>query len=304
MSLIACGDDTGVIVYRAETGGYIEGESVQEVKHGFHGTYVRARANDGYVFDFWSEDNYNSSSRNDQYLKNSGKKVIVYTAKFKKMEYRLVYQAGNGGEIEGEDSQKVEYEGNGTIVKAVAYNGFNFARWSDGVTTAERQDTCGLNGLYVTAEFEPKVYSLKYSYGEGGYVLGDIEQSYTIEQDGSEVRAVANDGCLFMRWSDGYKYAVRRDGYGNTSGNLSVKAIFGASVLYGAGNHGRIEGRAAQFVDYGDDAEPVKVVPNEGYIFVGWSDGVETAERQDLAVTKQINVWALFVRIDANEALY
>lgn len=49
-----------------------------------------------------------------------------------------------------------------------------------------------------------------------------------------------------------------------------------------------------QYVLYGDDAITVKATAFEGYEFVCWSDGVETAVRQDLNVTQDLHVYAVF----------
>ena len=49
-----------------------------------------------------------------------------------------------------------------------------------------------------------------------------------------------------------------------------------------------------QTVNYGADGTPVTAVPNTGYHFVDWSDGVLTAARTDLDVTANLSVTANF----------
>lgn len=57
---------------------------------------------------------------------------------------------------------------------------------------------------------------------------------------------------------------------------------------------GRVSGEQIQIVDEGTDSEMVIAIPNNGYEFVGWSDGVETAERIDISVKNDIDVTAYF----------
>lgn len=66
------------------------------------------------------------------------------------------------------------------------------------------------------------------------------------------------------------------------------------TVQYVAGSGGTIQGKTTQIVEEGKNAETVTAVPDEGYSFVKWSDGVTSAERQDLEVSKDIKVTASF----------
>ena len=61
-----------------------------------------------------------------------------------------------------------------------------------------------------------------------------------------------------------------------------------------AGANGTITGNTPQTVEHGQDGTEVTAVPNTGYHFVQWSDGVTTAARTDLGVTGDINVTAEF----------
>lgn len=69
------------------------------------------------------------------------------------------------------------------------------------------------------------------------------------------------------------------------------------TLSYTAGEGGRIIGTLNQTVERGGDGDSVIAVANEGYEFIGWSDGVETAERQDTGVTQSISVTAQFEHI-------
>lgn len=54
-----------------------------------------------------------------------------------------------------------------------------------------------------------------------------------------------------------------------------------------------------QYVLYGDDARSVYAQPSKGYKFVGWSDGVKTATRQDTNIIGNLHIYAIFSPLDA-----
>ena len=79
--------------------------------------------------------------------------------------------------------------------------------------------------------------------------------------------------------------------------DISVTATFAINtytLTYTAGAHGSITGTTPQTVDYGSDGTTVTAVPDTGYHFVAWSDGVTTASRTDTGVTTDISVTATF----------
>lgn len=65
-------------------------------------------------------------------------------------------------------------------------------------------------------------------------------------------------------------------------------------VEYAAEEYGVIIGETEQEIYEGEDALAVYAVPEEGYIFVGWSDGNDSPYRVDLEITGNISVTALF----------
>ena len=79
--------------------------------------------------------------------------------------------------------------------------------------------------------------------------------------------------------------------------NVSVTANFAINtytLTYTAGANGSITGTSPQTVNHGADGTPVTAVPNTGYHFVDWSDGVLTAARTDTNVTANVSVTANF----------
>ncbi len=66
------------------------------------------------------------------------------------------------------------------------------------------------------------------------------------------------------------------------------------TIQYVAGEHGSIIGATVQTLDHGQDGEAVTAVPEEGYRFVAWSDGVTAPIRRDICVTGSLDVTANF----------
>ena len=129
-----------------------------------------------------------------------------------KATYTLSYSVSGGGRIEGETLQSIAKYADGTVVSAIADDGYKFAGWSDGVKTWQRQDKVVTSNKSVTAEFVPlEYYTLSYTAGAGGRIEGETEQSVLEGSDGKTVTAVAEKGYKFAGWSDGSASAERQD---------------------------------------------------------------------------------------------
>ncbi|MCI9561370.1 MAG: hypothetical protein HFK03_02650 [Clostridia bacterium] len=150
---------------------------------------------------------------------------------------------------------------------------------------------------------QPIYYDLVYIAGEGGYIDGQAEQTVESGKDGLTVVAVPYDGYEFVQWSDGGTEAARQDK--NVNSDMRFAAEFKAitpvipapkeyTLIYKASAGGYIEGETHQTIKRNENAEKVIAVPNEGYIFVKWSDNITEATRQDRNVTKDIVVKAIF----------
>ncbi|EQB87807.1 cation transporter-like permease [Clostridium punense] len=279
--------------YTAGANGSITGAALQTVNHGGSGTEVKAVPNPGYHFIGWS-DGITTPSRTDSNIMGD----ISITANFAINEYTLKYTAGANGSITGNTSQTVAHGASGTEVTAVPNTGYHFIGWSDGVTTASRVDSNVMGDISVTANFAINghiVYTLNYAAGANGSITGIALQTVNHGENGTEVRAVPNPGYHFVSWSDGVTTPSRTDI--NVVGNISVTAQFdinGYTLKYTTGANGSIKGAALQTVNHGGSGTEVTAVPNPGYHFVGWSDGVRTASRTDSNVMGDISVTANF----------
>ena len=64
---------------------------------------------------------------------------------------------------------------------------------------------------------------------------------------------------------------------------------------------GRVDGELEQTVKGGEAGKTVQAVAEDGYVFIGWTDGYEDATRTDADVQKDVTVNAVFVEIESNE---
>jgi formylglycine-generating enzyme required for sulfatase activity len=75
-------------------------------------------------------------------------------------------------------------------------------------------------------------------------------------------------------------------------GGVPVKTL-----TYTAGTGGSVSGNLVQSVVDGNSGSPVTAVPNSGFAFTGWSDGVPTATRTDTNVLANLSVTANFIAL-------
>lgn len=69
------------------------------------------------------------------------------------------------------------------------------------------------------------------------------------------------------------------------------------AVSYMTEEGGEIEGEADQLILPGETTTPVVAIPEDGWIFVGWDDGLENPERQDSDITEDTVFIAVFEEI-------
>lgn len=67
-------------------------------------------------------------------------------------------------------------------------------------------------------------FEVVYTVDEGGYIRGEVQQSIGFGESTTAVRAVADDGWMFIRWDDGETSPERWET--NVQSNLQIKAIF------------------------------------------------------------------------------
>lgn len=66
------------------------------------------------------------------------------------------------------------------------------------------------------------------------------------------------------------------------------------AVTYDVEEGGSIDGEADQLVLKGQDASAVTAIPDDGFVFLEWSDGFKKPYRSDKAIEKDLEVFAVF----------
>ena len=159
---------------------------------------------------------------------------------------------------------------------------------------------------------EPQYFTIEFLALNGGRIEGVSIQTVKEGENTEMVAAVADTGYYFMGWSGQgiiqEDESIKRDEL--VVENVSESRIYVAnfrkitlSITYIAGEHGSIQGETYQSLKYKDNATSVTALPDVGYKFVKWSDGVETATRQDIGVTESKSLTAIFELI-TNTYLY
>jgi hypothetical protein len=210
----------------------------------------------------------------------------------------FVTDGTSGASLAGSDTQSVPDGGSTTAVTAVAPVGYHFVDWTyDAASSTNNPLTLGpiAASVTVTAHFAIDTFTLSYAAGSNGTLSGATSQSVDYGGSGTPVTAVPDTGYHFVAWSDGVLTAIRTDS--GVSGVVDVTASFAIdtyTLSYAAGAHGSLTGDASQTVTYGGSGTAVTAVPDTGYHFVGWSDGVLTATRTDSGVGGDLAATASF----------
>ncbi len=213
--------NTYTLTYTAGSGGSVVGPNPQTVDYGTDGAAVRAMPRSGYHFVRWS-DGVAGAYRTDLNVTAD----LAATAVFARNIYVLEYAAGANGRISGISPQRVSHGGDGSEVLAVPDPGYDFVQWDDGSVENPRLDTDVTSNILVTAVFEEAVntFTLDYTAGDHGAIIGDSYQTIRQGADGSPVTASPDEGYRFLRWSDGVTTATRRDI--NVMADIAVSAEF------------------------------------------------------------------------------
>ncbi len=150
---------------------------------------------------------------------------------------------------------------------------------------------------------EVDTYTLSFNT-QGGSAVADI----TGIEAGNPVAipvAPTRTGYSFLNWNtvangSGTQFQPG-DNFTMPANDTTLYAIWEVSVYalsYSAGTGGTISGSVFQPVTHGGNGTQVTAVPNTGYAFAEWSDGVTTASRTDTNVTGDIIVEAEFELVD------
>ncbi len=301
------------VIFTAAPGGTIN-EQIQitedcSIINNYETNQVTAKADSGYRFDKWS-DGLTSPTRKITNVKEN-KKV---TALFIRC-YELIFEAQDGGKIEGETNQIIDIDNTSSTVTAIPDEGYEFVRWE---YTIKLQPTFYFwtdkisfqpNDLYstkivFTAIFKKLVYNiaydsvydsgnywetkiyhvakLKYNYSpnngdtnpngwsENGVDTAKFNISVDTNFEAPIITAVPEPGYRFVKWSDGNSSPTRHDVNIHENMKITAECTKILEVKFSATNGGMIEGEKHQIFDIDKTSSPVTAKANSGYEFVRW----------------------------------
>ena len=186
----------------------------------------------------------------------------------------LKYHITGNVNIEGSGSvQLPQSECEDTIITALPDYGYHFVRWNDGNTDNPRTIVLASDTTF-TAEFAKNTYTISTTSAnpEWGIATGGKSALYL---DEVEISATANYGYHFVKWNDGNTSNPRTV---SVTEDKTYTATFAKNVYPITTNaeHGSISGNSsAEYLDY----VTLTVIPDYGYHFTQWSDGLKDNPR-------------------------
>lgn len=188
----------------------ISGHVSQSVKRGEDGTVISVIPNIGYRFVKW-EDTGSTNPRRQDF--NVQQDIIARAIIEGPLTCHIIFQAGEGGTVEGITEQNVIYGGKGETVTAIPDEGFRFVGWSDGETEAVRENTnvTWYGGqAFITAEFERYSRKFEYVYNGGVSKEGETEIEINLDNLDSIVLPVPErENCKFEGWYSDWHHEIQ-----------------------------------------------------------------------------------------------
>ena len=152
---------------------------------------------------------------------------------------------------------------------------YKFVRWSDG--NSEMTRTISLKSdMTLTAYFTHITYLITAQSSDLDYGTVSGTGVYNVDSV-AELVAEANTDCKFLRWSDGVTDNPR---YVTVTKDEAFIAIFVPKVNISVESSDITMGQTTGAGDYYiGDTITIEAIPEYGYEFVQWSDGVTSAQR-------------------------
>jgi hypothetical protein len=251
----------GSVTKNPDKAGYKDGERVD----------LTAVANDGYVFNSWSDDL--SDSNNPAELVMDANKSV--TAHFSKT-YSLTVDAVGGSVTK--DPNKARYK-DGETVALTAYpnTGYSFTKWLvDDLSDSNNPAKLVMDAdKSVTASFTLNTYGLEIPDAAGGSVTKSPDQAKYNHGETVALTAVVNPGYSFTKWlvddlSDSNNPAkLVMDADKSVTASFTLNT-YGLEIPDAAGGSVTKSPDQAKY-NHGETVT-LTAVANDGYVFTSWSD--------------------------------
>ena len=258
----------------------------------------------GYEFVAWNDD-VTENPRNFTVTSD-----IEFVATFQPVSYTITVTANpvEGGEVDGGG---VYQYGQTAHLTAEANPGYEFTGWNDDYPYATR-DVLVTDNMSYTANFAQQTYTVNLIVRNAAY--GSTTGSNTYHYgDQVTAEATANQGFQFDRWSDGSNTVSTDNPYifivtGNTDLYAEFVSVdinyYDVTVAASDPNMGGVSG-AGHYPE--GTTVSVEALPNYGYRFAHWQDGVTTNPRtfeihENMSFTATFEADEFTLTVVANDA--
>ena len=192
---------------------------------------------------------------------------------------------------------------NTVVIEATADAGYHFTGWSDGnkdnpraiVLTADKSVTAQFE--QSTTYFHVNLSGISYmEYNNGNNSNYGPNWSGEV-LEGSYIRFEAITNCgTFTGWSDGSEYTYRNIQItSDTTITANYTGIETYQVSITAGEHGHLSNEIVGEISSCANSFETSAIPDDGYHFVEWSDGVERSWRE-FYITSDFSAYAIFAK--------
>ena len=295
--------DTYTVTPSAGAGGSIDPNTPQTVNHGSTASFTLT-PDTGYSIDEVGG-TCGGNLVGDTYTTDAITEDCTVTASFSPHipdTYTVTPSAGAGGSIDPNTPQTVNHGSTAsfTVTPETGYSINEVGGTCGGSLDGNTYTTNAITGnCTVEATFSLNQYTVTPSAGAGGSIAPDAPQTvghgstasftltpdigYSIDEVGGTCEGSLDNGTFTTD---------------EITGNCTVMASFAINqytLTYSAGTGGTIVGESSQTVNHGADGTEVEAVPDSGFEFDQWSDGLETATRTDTNITANLSVSAQFV---------
>jgi uncharacterized repeat protein (TIGR02543 family) len=280
---------TYTVTFVQGANGTITGTKVQTVSNRSSSTEVAAVPSTGYHFVNWTGGI--TSTANPLTVSNVTSAMTI-TANFAINTYTVTFDlAGKGTRSGGGALSQTINHGSGATAPTVTSNaGWSFTGW-DKTFENISGDTA------VTAQYSVATYTVTFVQGSNGTITGTKVQTVGHGSSSTEVAGVPSTGYHFVNWTGGITSTANPLTVSNVTSAMTITANFAINtyaLAYSPGSNGTLSGTTSQTVNHGANGTAVTAVPNSGYHFTGWSDGLTDNPRTDNAVTAAKSVTANF----------
>ena len=262
--------------FSAASGGKVESELTQLVKHGDSTKGVIAIADTGYYFAGWINTDSMITSTDSALVLQSVIRDTALTASFKMLEFSVSYEVSGAGVVNVSDGSKVLYGQPSYPAAAFPSPGYHFDGWFDkegSLISSGNPFTLSsvISDTSIVAAFAKDTFTVIFESDSGGVLEGEVAQSVAYQESASAVYAIPDEAYNFAGWVNTNKDTISKSDsilIGSVVSDSVVRAVYQKKVYSFTGKiFGNIGGQLSfnkPTAFYGDTVS-YAMTPANGY---------------------------------------